>query len=280
MLENTFTLERLTPHIGAEISGIDLNDDLSERQLDALYQALIEHQVLFFRDQDITPEHHLAFAKSFGELDVPHPVYPNVDGHERIVKLEHDADHAPDTDCWHSDLTFMEEPPFTSILVGREVPDVGGDTLWANMVAAYDALPEEMKTLLEPLRAIHDLGTFRNDFSVGEATSERLLEGMQNFGATIHDVVKTHPVTGKKFLYVNEGFTVHIVGKTPMDSRNLLAYLYDHLSRPEFQVRFKWRNNSMAMWDNRCTQHYAVADYLPHYRCMNRVTVVNDRRVR
>ena len=146
------------------------------------------------------------------------------------------------------------------------------------MYAAYDALSDDIKSHVGKLKAIHDMGSFKNDFTVGETTTERLMEGFNKFGETIHDVVKTHPVSGRKYLYVNEGFTAHIVGMTGRDSRQLLNLLLDHISKPEFQVRFKWREGSVAMWDNRCTQHYAIADYMPNYRCMNRVTVVKDRR--
>jgi taurine dioxygenase len=271
-------LSHLTSNIGVEIEGVDLAGSLSDAVLDAIYSALVEHQVIFFRDQNMSPENHIEFAKTFGELDVPHLVYPHVEGFERIVKLENDANNPPDTDVWHTDLTFMANPPFASILIGREIPTVGGDTLWASMYAAYDALSDDMKSHVGKLKAIHDMGSFKNDFTVGETTTERLMEGFNKFGATIHDVVKTHPVSGRKYLYVNEGFTAHIVGMTGRDSRQLLNLLLDHISKPEFQVRFKWREGSVAMWDNRCTQHYAIADYMPNYRCMNRVTVVKDRR--
>ncbi|MEE9587420.1 MAG: TauD/TfdA family dioxygenase, partial [Hyphomicrobiaceae bacterium] len=189
-----------------------------------------------------------------------------------------DANNPPDTDGWYADLTFKQSPPFASVLVAREVPESGGDTLWASMHGAYDALPADMKAYLQTLSAVHDMGDFRNNFVVREGSGEKLTAAMQRFGCAIHKVVQTHPVTGRKFLYVNEGFTVHIVGQTARESRRLLNYLLDHIGRPEYQVRLRWRAGSVAMWDNRCTQHYAVGDYTPAYRCMNRVTVVMDRR--
>jgi taurine dioxygenase len=269
----------LTPALGAEISGIDLDVVLSAAQEDAIYEALVTHEVVFFRDQDISPEKHLAFAQSFGELDQPHPIYKHVDGFDRIVELANDANNPPDTDGWHTDLTFKQEPPFASILVAREVPECGGDTLWTSMAAAYEALPSDMKNHLSGMTAVHDMGDFRNNFAVNQTTGEKVTAAHQRFGNAIHPVVQTHPVSGRKFLYVNEGFTSHIVGVTARESRRLLNYLLDHINRPEYQVRFTWRKGSVAMWDNRCTQHYAVGDYLPHYRCMNRITVVKDRRV-
>ena len=277
-MPSTITITPVTPVIGAEISGIDLNQPLSQTDADKIYSALIEHQVIFFRHQNITPANHVAFAESFGKLDAPHPVYDHVDGYEQIVKLANDAGNPPDTDGWHTDLTFKANPPFASILVAREVPTAGGDTLWSSMYAAYNSLPAELKTLTASLRAVHDMGDFRNNFTVNKNDAEPLNTAMQKFGCALHDVVKTHPVSGQKYLYVNEGFTTHIIGKTSRESRRIINFLLDHISRPEYQVRFQWSPGDIAMWDNRCTQHYAVADYLPAYRCMNRITVTDDQR--
>jgi len=276
--DRDLTISPLTTAIGAEISGVDLSGTLVAATFDHIYQALIDHLVVFFRDQDITPQQHMAFAQSFGELDEPHPVYAHVPGFERIVMLANDASNPPDTDGWHTDLTFKPNPPFASILVARDVPPTGGDTIWSSMYAAYDALDDGMKAYLADKVAIHEMGDFRNSFTVGETDTKRLNAAMQRFGSALHNVVQVHPVTGRKFLYVNEGFTQHIVGMTTRASNRLLTYLLDHIDRPEYQVLFKWRAGSIAMWDNSCTQHYAVSDYMPHYRCMNRITVVNDRR--
>ena len=278
MTSTEVAVSPVTAAIGAEISGLDIGAPLDEAELDLIYQALIKHLVIFFRDQEISPESHLDFAESFGELDEPHPVYAHVPGFERIVMLANDASNPPDTDGWHTDLTFKQNPPFASILVAREIPPTGGDTVWASMYAAYDELPADMKAHLEGMVAVHDMGDFRNSFTTGEKDTKRLNAAMQQFGSALHNVVQVHPVTQRKFLYVNEGFTQQIVGMTRRASNRLLSYLFDHIDRPEHQVRFRWRSGSVAMWDNRCTQHYAVSDYLPHYRCMNRITVVNDRR--
>lgn len=268
----------VTTAIGAEVHGVDLGRQLDAATEDAIYQALIRHLVIFFRDQDIAPERHLAFARSFGELDEPHPHYAHVPGFDRIVLLSNDAQNPPDTDNWHTDLTFRPEPPFASILVARAVPETGGDTLWASMYAAYDSLPEDVKAHVGTLRAVHDMGDFKNSFVDGSRETTRLMAATQRFGFAIHPLVQTHPVTGRKYLYVNDSFTAHILGLTARASRRLLNYLLDHIERAEHQVRFRWRPGSMAMWDNRCTQHYAVADYLPAPRSMNRITVVRDRR--
>lgn len=272
------TVTPLTGTIGAEISGVDLGKPLDQGTLDAIYQVLIERLVIFFRDQDISPARHQDFAQNFGDLDAPHPVYKHVPGFDRIVMPANDASNPPDTDGWHTDVTFRQNPPFASILVARDIPPVGGDTLWSNLYAAYDALPGEMKAMLEDVTVVHDMGEFRNNFGVGEVDGTKITAAMQRFGCALHKAVQVHPVTGRKFRYCNEGFAMHVLGMTTRQSRRLLHYLFDHQDRPEYQVRFKWRAGSVAMWDNRCTTHYAVADYLPHYRCMNRVTVVNDRR--
>ena len=271
-------IERLTPNIGAEVTGVDLSAPLSQSTLDEIYAALIEHLVIFFRDQQISPQNHLDLARSFGEPEPPHPIYPHVDGFENVMILENDADNPPDTDGWHTDVTYKDDPPFASILWAKKVPACGGDTMWSSLYAAYDALPEGMKRDLDGMAAVHDMGDFRNNFTVGETTGERLTAAHQRFGSAIHPIVRTHPVTGRKFLFINESFTTHVIGLHASDSRNLLTYLFAHMNQPEFQARFSWRDNSVAMWDNRCTMHYALADYMPHYRCMHRITVVRDAR--
>jgi taurine dioxygenase len=279
MTAAAFSIDPLTPAIGAEISGLDLSKPLDAETLDAVYQALLDHQVIFFRDQDLPPTAHLAFAESFGEIDKPHPVYPNAEGHAKVMLLKHGPDHKPDTNEWHTDLTFYEEPPFASILYAVEVPASGGDTLWANMVAAYDALPPEIKSHVDGLEAIHDMGDFRNDF-LAAGGLEELNRAMARQGSAVHPVAPRHPVTGRRCLFVNHPFTRLITTMNLRESDRLLRYLFDHIAQPEFQVRFRWRPGSLAMWDNRVTQHYAVDDYRPQGRTMHRVTVVKDRRAR
>ncbi len=271
-------VSKLTPTIGAELSGIDLNTDLDSATLNAIYDALIDNLVIFFRDQDLSPEGHLRLARSFGEPQPPHPVYPHVEDFENIMVLANDAKTPPDTDGWHADVTYNANPPFASILCAREVPECGGDTQWASMYAAYDALPGGMKADLADMTAVHDLGDFRNNFATGPNAAEKIVSAHGRFGSAVHPVVMHHPITNRPYLYVNEGFTQHIVGMAARQSRRLITYLLDHINRPEYQVRFRWQNGSIAMWDNRVTQHYAVADYLPAYRCMHRITVVNDAR--
>ena len=267
----------LTPSIGATISGVSLNKDLNIGVIEQIYSALIKHQVVFFRDQNISPETHLKLAESLGEIDPGHPVYPHVEGYQSIVLLKNDANNRPDTNDWHKDLTFKESPPFASILHGVKVPKVGGDTLWASMSAAYDQLPNGWKDHLEELEAIHDMGTFRNDF-YKEGGIDSVNNALKNVGSAVHKVIGTHPISGLKYLNVNQSFTRNIVNESQGPSDHMLQFLFQHISKPEFQVRFHWEDNSVAIWDNRITQHYAVFDYLPEFRHMQRVTVVNDKR--
>ena len=271
-------IDALTPAIGANITAIDISQPIDGDTLDAIYQALIDHLVIIFPEQTILPAAHLAFAESFGELDQPHHVYPHVPGFERIVLLENDADRPPETNAWHTDLTFKQNPPFASILYARAVPVTGGDTLWASMYAAYDALPSGMKEQLAGLSAVHDMGSFRNEYLARENGVQALNEAMAKVGSAVHPMVRNHPVTGRGFLFVNQSFTTHVVGMSSHESHRLLRYLFDHINQPEFQCRLRWQANSLVMWDNRVTQHYAVADYMPHYRLMHRVTVIDDRR--
>ena len=272
-------IEAVTPSIGAEISGVSLNKDLNNNICDQIYKALIKYQVVFFRDQDLSPKNHLKLAKSFGEPEPSHPVYPHVDGYENIVLLKNDEDIIPDTNDWHKDLTFKANPPFASILHGIKIPDVGGDTLWASMSTAYDNLPDGWKQHLESLEAINDMGTFRNDF-YRDGGIDSVNNALKNVGSAVHKVIETHPVSGLKYLNVNQSFTRNIVNESQGKSDHILQFLYQHINKPEFQIRFRWRNNSVAIWDNRITQHYAVVDYLPNIRHMQRVTVLNDKRVK
>ena len=275
-----YEINSLTPTIGAEISGIDLCNNLNSQDLDNIYKNLIDHKVIFFRNPNLKPEDHIAFAKSFGDIEPPHPIYPHVENFPEITLLENDPTNPPDTDEWHTDVTFKTEPPFTSILYSKEIPPSGGDTLWCSLIAIYDALPNNIKTELESKRAIHDMGAFRNNFSSedNEEYSRKLNAGFEKFGNAVHSVVKVHPILNKKFLYINPSFTRHIIGMDMTDSNNLLSYLFNFMTKPQYQVRFKWTPNTLALWDNRCTMHYAIGDYMPHRRVMNRITVLNDKR--
>ena len=197
------------------------------------------------------------------------------------MALDNNPKSPPDTNSWHTDLTYKAEQPFASVLVARKVPDVGGDTIWSSSYAAYDRLPAGMKTDLEGLEAIHDMGDFRNSFAMGAGANsreERLNTGMARMGQVIKPLIGTHPVTKRKFLNFNEAFVSHILGMTTGQSNALKTWLSGHMNIPEDQVRWKWQEGDLAMWDNRVTMHYAVADYLPSPRTMSRITIVKDRR--
>lgn len=274
--------KKITPAIGAEVSGVDFSNPITPGMSDEIYDALMSNLVLVFPKTEITPRAHLDFAAGFGQLDEPHPLYPHVKGHENIVLLENDSGAPPDTNSWHTDLTFKQQQPFAAILVARVIPEVGGDTMWSSCYAAYDRLPDGMKRDLEGLDAIHDLGDFRNSFAAskdGRTGEERLNETVRRFGHKIRPIVGLHPVTGRKFLNFNEAFVTHIAGLTTNEANALKTYLANHMNLPEDQMRWRWSQSDIVMWDNRVTMHYAVADYLPQYRCMNRVTVVQDRRI-
>ena len=277
---STLQINKLTPNIGAEIFDKNIFENLSLKVCDAIYDSLIQNKVIFFRNQLITSEQHISLAKSFGDIEPPHPVYPHVDKYPEIVLLENDKNNPPDTDVWHTDVSFKPNPPFASILYSKVIPSSGGDTLWSCLSSIYDALPQNMKNYLENLKAVHDMGDFRNTFTNNEPIgfAEKLNKGFNKFGSSIHPIVKSHPITKKKFIYINPGFTNHIVGLNSTDSNNLLNYLFTFMNKPEFQVRFKWSENTIAIWDNRCTMHYAIGDYLPHRRKMHRITILNDRR--
>jgi taurine dioxygenase len=261
--------------IGAEVTGADLAE-LDDATFAEVHAAWLEHQVLFFRDQDLTPEQHKAFGLRLGPLQL-HPFLHSraEEGHPEIVVLESSAERPVVAAGWHTDVTFVERPPMASILRGVEVPAFGGDTMWTSCRAAYEALSPTMQHLLDGLTAVHDTS---KTFSRGAYPSERHPESGKAPGA-VHPVIRTHPETGRKSIFVNPAFTGKIRGMRRDESEALLAFLYRHVTTPEFTCRFHWEKNSLAIWDNRCTQHRAVADNLAALRRMERVTVEGDRPV-
>ena len=269
----------VTGVLGAEVLGVDLCEPLTDANAELLYRGLTQYQVLFFRDQSLTPQSHLALADALGEIEPPHPVYPHVEGFESIVELIADADNPPDTEDWHKDLTFRATPPFASILRAVSVPSIGGDTLWASMSAVYESLSDGWKADLEPLLAVHDMGTFRNDYYQRGGVNE-INRALSEVGSAVHPVVEIHPVSGFKYLNVNQSFTRQILTMTQGPSDEILQYLYQQVRKPELQVRLRWQDDTVAIWDNRVTQHYAVCDYLPQCRHMQRVTITRDKRAR
>jgi taurine dioxygenase len=268
----------LSPTIGAQVQGLDLTQPLDDKTRALLIEAITEWKVLFFRDQDLSAAQLVALARGFGELEV-HPFAPHRDGSPEVMVLDHDesppVDGAYRENIWHSDVSWRELPSMASVLRAVEVPPVGGDTLWSDMYAAYEGLNAGMRTFIDGLRAVHDFVP-----AFGRLMTPRALADMRDkFPPVEHPVVRTHPVTGRKLLYVNSSFTVRIVGMDLDESRALLAFLTACPARPEYQCRFRWQPGSVAMWDNRCTQHYAVQDYWPQRRVMQRVTIIGDRPV-
>ena len=271
MRHQTIELRKSTPCIGAEISGVDLSKTLGNQQFQEVHDALSDRLVIFFRDQKLTVEQHMDFGRRFGRLHT-HPASPDVvPGHPEVlvIKADDKSKYVPGED-WHSDVSCDPAPPMGSILYLTEVPpDGGGDTLFANMYLAYETLSEPIRKLIDGLAAIHD-GEKRYRGQYGDDRGK-------TYPRAEHPIVRTHPVTGKKCLFVNRFFTTHIVGVRKNESDAILEMLYRHIETPEFCMRFKWQPNSVAFWDNRCVQHHALWDYYPNKRYGHRVTICGDK---
>jgi len=273
----TMDVRRVAGALGAEVQGVDLACALDDDQVAALRDAWHEHLVLFFRGQDLTPAQFMAFARRMGR-PVEYPFVKGIDGYPEIIevkKLAHETVNFGG--IWHSDTTYLAEPPMASMLLARETPPFGGDTLFASMYLAYETLSEGMRSMLGGLRAVSssakaDVSRTRED----RIKSDGRADGREEYVAE-HPVVRTHPETGRKALYVNIAHTVRFVDMTEAESAPLLAYLFEHQTRPEHTCRFVWQPGSIALWDNRCTQHNPVNDYHGHRRVMHRITLAGDR---
>ena len=261
----------LTPAIGAEIHGVDLGAPDVADQIPAIRSALLAHKVIFFRDQHITAEQHIAFARHFGDLEI-HPATPKDQPNPEILRIAHGPDSRGSENNWHSDVTWRERPSLGSILRAIEVPDVGGDTLFADMHLAFLSLSPEMQRIARSLTAVHD---------IARVFAKRLGKPPDELHAKYppqrHPVVRTHPETGAPTLFVNGGFTSHIEGLSALESERLLAHFYATAGNPEIQCRFRWQPGSIAFWDNRATQHFAASDYFPARRVMERVTIAGRK---
>ena len=271
----TIDVKPVSGALGAEIEGVDLSKDLSNETFDDIHRAFLDHVVIFFRDQHIGHDRHKAFGRRFGTLNI-HPYVKGMDGHPEIMQIvKEPEDRINFGGGWHSDMSFLEEPALGSILYAKEVPPYGGDTLWANQYLAYETLSDGMKKMLEGLKAIH---TAKGEYSERGASAQR----RKSMDVTVagddtpsfeHPVVRTHPETGRKALYVNPAFTTRIVGYTDEQSNALLMRLYAHAMKPDHAHRFKWRDGSVAFWDNRSTWHWAMNDYHGERRLMHRITI-------
>ena len=273
-----FAVAPLTPGVGGLVTGLDLARPLSDAVVAKLKAALPERHVLFFEGQTLDPATQRDFAARFGELHV-HPVYPHVDGVPEITSIETRLDDLPDNDNWHTDVTFIETPPLGAILTPRILPSSGGDTLWGSNVAAYEALSTPIRSLLDRLTAEHrfETGFPRRRWGVGPR-KEKWEKAVAANPPVVHPVIRTIE-DGRRGLFVNSGFTSRILELHEKESDALLAFLFAHLAKPEFTIRWRWKLGDVAFWDNRLSTHYATLDYLPEARVMHRAAILGDRPV-
>jgi taurine dioxygenase len=277
MRKAPFETRPIAGALGAELHGVDLADDLSVATVQAIRQALLDHLVIFFRDQDLPPDRFLALARCFGRA-IEYPFLKGIDGFPEIITVSKLPEETVNFGgVWHSDTTYLPEPPMATLLIAREVPEAGGDTLFANQYLPYDRLSDGMRALLAQQTGVAssakaDSSRTREDRirSDGSAEARKLL-------IAEHPVVRTHPETGRRSLFVNRAHTVSFAGMTEEESAPLLEFLFNHQIRPEFTCRFRWEAGSLAIWDNRCAQHYAVNDYHGQRRVMHRITLAGDR---
>ena len=276
-MTTSLRIQPLGPAIGALIHDIDLTQAISDEVRDQLLAALLQHHVLFFENQPITPAQQRDLAARFGDLHI-HPVYPNHPDVPEIILLDTSLDNPPDNDNWHTDVTFIDTPPMGAILSARVLPAKGGDTLWASGIAAYEALSEPFRKMLDPLTAEHDFLQSFPAWRFARTPEERVRweAARDKHPPVVHPVIRTHPVSGRRGLFVSEGFTSRILELDKKESDAVLAYLRVHTAKPEFTVRWRWKPMDLAFWDNRLTQHYATNDYLPHRRIMHRATIMGD----
>lgn len=276
-MSNTITVAPIAGALGAEISGIDLMEDLDATTVAAVRRAWLDHGVVFFRDQPLPEARFLAFARRFGEV-IEYPFVKGLEGFPEIIpvtKLEHERVNFGG--LWHSDTTYLEVPPMATLLVAREVPPAGGDTLFANMYLAYETLSAGMRRLLDGLIAVNSSAKPDVSHTREDRIRENARQNTPRQYVAEHPVVRTHPETGRKSLYVNIGHTIRFRDMTEAESAPLLSYLFTHQTRPEFTCRFRWQQGSLAFWDNRCTLHNPVNDYYGFRRVMHRITLKGDR---
>ena len=267
-----------TPTNRALVENVDLSVPLDVEQFADIQAALLRHQVIFFENQRLTPVQHRDFAARFGALHT-HPLYPGVPEAPELFTLDNHQANPTDNDSWHTDVTFIETPPKAAILHAHLLPASGGDTIWSNMKAAFEALSPSFRDYLTTLDAVHDFarGFPASGVVAGNAGAEAHARAVAANPPVTHPVVRTHPETGEDGLFVNYTFTDRIVGLTRKESDAILGMLFEHIQKPEFLVRWRWTENAIAFWDNRVTQHYAVNDYLPARRVMVRATILGDR---
>ena len=272
-----FEIQQEKAALGATILGIDLTKNLSDKEVNLINEALAVHQVIFFRDQELTSTDHKRLALKFGNLQT-HPAYPTVEHYPEITILENDRENPSKIEEWHTDMTFKSHPPLGSILIGKIIPKIGGDTLFSSLASAYDDLSNDMKASLEDLTAEH---SFEHGFKESLAEpggKERLADALKDNPPVDHPVVRTHPITKRKLLYVNRLFTYKINGLEKQESQEMLEYLCNHIQKDKYVCRFVWEKNSIAFWDNRSVLHKPDNTYWPQLRRMERITIDDSTR--
>ncbi|EAQ96542.1 taurine dioxygenase [Congregibacter litoralis] len=261
--------------IGAEVSDVDLCNPMTDDMKRSLRELVNRHELVFFRDQAITPAQQRDLAALFGPLQ-SHPAYDTVPDLPEVMVLESTPEKPSKIEVWHSDMTFRQHPPSITVLRGVEIPSVGGDTLWASMTAAYEALSPGMQRYLQDLTAVHDFSQGFKESLSEEGGRERLADALANNPPVRHPVIQTHPETGRKAIFVNALFTTHIEGISPLESAEVLQFLYKHSTTPEFTCRLRWAKDTVVIWDNRSTQHKPVNDFFPALRSLHRVVSEGD----
>jgi taurine dioxygenase len=274
-----FGVEPFNPVIGAVIHGLDLREPLDGVTQDELRRALAQHEVIFFRDQHLTPDQHVNFTRTFGGVAEVKAFFPRLEDHPEVEVVESTAQRPKAANNWHADITWREQPPLGTSLYAQVIPAGGGDTIWASLTAAYASLSSAFQAYLETLTAVHtwEISGWTEYLLNKDATGEQLREARAKYPPVEHPVVRVHPITGKKIVYVNPTFTSHIKGLTRSQSDTLLTQLFALPQVPEFQARLRWQSGTLAVWDNRSTQHYAVGDFFPQHRKLHRITITTDQ---
>ncbi len=271
-----FEVHPIAEALGAELHGVNLCEDLSSETYSEIRRLLVKHQVIFFRDQDISRAQHKALAESFGPVQT-HPAYDTVPGYPEITILESTAEKPSKIEVWHSDMTFRKHPPLGSVLRSKICPPEGGDTLWSSMTAAYNGLSKSMQVFLSNLTAEHDFSFGFKESLAELGGRERLAQAVADNPPVSHPVIRIHPESGKKVIFVNALFTTKIIGLSEKESSTILSFLYEHIITPAYTCRFHWEPNSIAIWDNRSTQHKPINDYFPAHRLLERIAIDGDK---
>ena len=274
VMNNSLNIKPFAPNLGAVITNVNLSNDINDAELKGIRDAFHKYQVLFFQNQsEISPENHIKLGRCFGDLHI-HPAAPKMKNYPQIFEIHTDKNSkiSNGAEDFHSDVSCDREPPLGTMLQLHILPECGGDTMFANMYMAYEALSNPMQKFLSDLKASHE----SEHFYSGRYKTESNGQSKTQYPSAIHPVIRTHPETGKKAIFVNKFFTTRIVGLEPQESKFILDFLFSHIEKTEFQIRYRWNKNDMAFWDNRCTIHKALWDYFPHERKGRRVTIKGD----